>query len=315
MIITVASGKGGTGKTTVAVSLTLSITADCRTSTDHPLFLDCDVEEPNAALFLRPTIEERREVGQMIPEVDLEKCTYCGRCAEVCQYHAIAVVGEKVLVFPELCHGCGSCTLNCPTGAIHEVLDVIGIIERGWVELPLASGGPGRVEFAQGTMNVGEPMAVPIIRQLKQWAIPPDASTGLGGTSSNRPVILDASPGTACPVVESMRGADFVLMVTEPTPFGLHDLRLAVEVARDELGLPVGVVINRDGVGDRGVDDYCATEDIPILMRIPLDRRIAETYSDGGTLVEALPEFREQFQNLYAAIGRLVAERKGARAG
>jgi MinD superfamily P-loop ATPase len=230
----------------------------------------------------------------MIPAVDLEKCTYCGRCAEVCQYHAIAVVGEKVLVFPELCHGCGSCSLNCPTEAIHEVLHVIGTIERGWA---------GPVEFAQGTMNVGEPMAVPIIRQLKQWAIPPNPG--------DRPVILDASPGTACPVVESMRGADFVLMVTEPTPFGLHDLRLAVEVARDELGLPVGVVINRDGVGDQGVHDYCAAESIPILMRIPLDRRIAEAYSDGGTLVEALPEYREQFQNLYAAIGRLVAERKG----
>jgi len=326
MIITVASGKGGTGKTTVAVSLALSITADRQDLADkrsvdpaqsesvnpaNPLFLDCDVEEPNAALFLRPAIQERREVGQMIPEVDLEKCTYCGHCAEVCQYHAIAVVGEQVLVFPELCHGCGSCSLNCPTGAIHEVLDVIGTVERGWA---------GPVEFAQGTMNVGEPMAVPIIRQLKQWAIPPDASTGrspersrrrLGGTPGDRPVILDASPGTACPVVESMRGADFVLMVTEPTPFGLHDLRLAVEVARDELGLPVGVVINRDGVGDQGVDNYCATEDIPILMRIPLDRRIAEAYSDGGTLVEALPEYREQFRNLYAAIGRLVADRKG----
>jgi len=337
MIITVASGKGGTGKTTVAVSLALSITADRRDLADqdltdkrsvnpaNPLFLDCDVEEPNAALFLRPTIRERREVGQMIPEVDLGKCTYCGRCAEVCQYHAIAVVGEKVLVFPELCHGCGSCSLNCPTGAIREVLDVIGTIERGWAGLPPASGSPpsypphgggGKrgVEFAQGTMNVGEPMAVPIIRQLKQWVIPPDASTGLGGTLGDRPVILDASPGTACPVVESMRGADFVLMVTEPTPFGLHDLRLAVEVARDELGLPVGVVINRDGVGDQGVDDYCAAESIPILMRIPLDRRIAEAYSDGETLVAALPEYREQFQNLYAAIGRLVADRKGARA-
>ncbi len=320
MIITVASGKGGTGKTTVAVSLALSITADQQDLTDqesadpaHPLFLDCDVEEPNAALFLRPIIQERREVGQMIPEVDFEKCTYCGRCAEVCQYHAIAVVGEKVLVFPELCHGCGSCSLNCPTGAIHEVLDVIGTIERGWAGPPSVSGslpsypphgggGKGGVEFAQGTMNVGEPMAVPIIRQLKQWAIPPNPG--------DRPVILDASPGTACPVVESMRGADFVLLVTEPTPFGLHDLRLAVEVARDELGLPVGVVINRDGVGDQGVDEYCAAESIPILMRIPLDRRIAEAYSDGGTLVEALPEYRKQFQNLYAAIGRLVAERK-----
>jgi MinD superfamily P-loop ATPase len=347
MIITVASGKGGTGKTTVAVSLALSVAADHRTTTDDPLFLDCDVEEPNAALFLNPTIRERREVGQMIPEVDVEKCTYCGRCAEVCQYHAIAVVGEKVLVFPELCHGCGSCTLNCPTGAIHEVLNVMGTVERGWAGFPPSYSPPlipppggeergggerGRgVEFAQGTMNVGEVMGVPIIRQLKQWVIPPSASTGrstervsaeldeasrrrLGGTPGDRPIILDASPGTACPVVESMRGADFVLMVTEPTPFGLHDLRLAVEVARDELGLPVGVVINRDGVGDQGVDDYCATEGIPILMRIPLDRRIAEAYSDGGTLVEAMPEYREQFQNLYAAIGQLVADRKGARA-
>jgi MinD superfamily P-loop ATPase len=330
MIITVASGKGGTGKTTVAVSLALSVAADHRTTTDDPLFLDCDVEEPNAALFLNPTIQERREVGQMIPEVDLEKCTYCGRCAEVCQYHAIAVVGEKVLVFPELCHGCGSCTLNCPTGAIHEVLNVMGTVERGWATLPPSYPPPlvpppggeerggeergGGVEFAQGTMNVGEVMAVPIIRQLKQWVIPPSASTGLGGTAGDRPIILDASPGTACPVVESMRGADFVLMVTEPTPFGLHDLRLAVEVARDELGLPVGVVINRDGVGDQGVDDYCAAEGIPILMRIPLDRRIAEAYSDGGTLVESMPEYREQFQNLYAAIGQLVADRKGARA-
>jgi len=330
MIITVASGKGGTGKTTVAVSLALSITADhvglaqSATTTDdradpllscNPLFLDCDVEEPNAALFLRPTIQERREVGLMIPEVDLEKCTYCGRCAEVCQYHAIAVVGEKVLVFPELCHGCGSCTLNCPTGAIHEVLNVIGTIERGWAGLPPAPGSPpsypphggphggggkGGVEFAQGTMNVGEPMAVPIIRQLKQWAIPADPG--------NRPVILDASPGTACPVVESIRGAEFVLMVTEPTPFGLHDLRLAVEVARDELGLPVGVVINRDGVGDQGVDDYCAAESIPILMRIPLDRRIAEAYSDGGTLVEALPEYRAKFIQLYRRITDHISE-------
>ncbi len=287
MIITVASGKGGTGKTTVAVSLALSL------SEKRPLFLDCDVEEPNAALFLRPTIEERREVGQLIPEVDFDKCTYCGRCAEVCQYHAIAVVGEKALIFPELCHGCGSCTLNCPTGAIREVLHVTGTVERGWA---------GEIEFAQGTMNVGEPMAAPIIRRLKRWAIPPD--------TGNRPIILDASPGAACPVVESMRGADFVLLVTEPTPFGLHDLRLAVEVARDEMGLPVGVVVNRDGVGDRGVDGYCAAEGIPILMRIPLERRIAEAYSDGVPLTQALPEYRQRFLDLYTAIGELAAGRR-----
>jgi len=289
MIITIASGKGGTGKTTVATSLALSLAAK------SPLLLDCDVEEPNVALFLKPVIEERREVGQMIPEVNLDKCTYCGRCAEVCQYHAIAVVGDKVLVFPELCHGCGSCTLNCPAEAIREVLNVTGTVERG---------SNGSIEFGQGTLNIGEPMAVPIIRQLKRWVIPPDHGA--------RPIILDASPGTACPVVESMSGADFVLMVTEPTPFGLHDMRLAVQVARDELGLPVGVVVNRDGVGDRGVDDYCAAEDIPILLRIPLDRRIAEAYSEGTPLVEALPEYRERFQALYADIEKLVRETKGA---
>jgi MinD superfamily P-loop ATPase len=251
--------------------------------------VDCDVEEPNAALFLDPAVQEGRVVGQMIPDVDLERCTYCGRCAEICQYHAIAVVGKKVLIFPELCHGCGSCTLNCPAGAIREVLYPMGTIERGWAT---------EVEFAQGTMNVGEAMAVPIIRHLKRWVVPSDPG--------ERPVILDASPGTACPVVETMRAVDVVLMVTEPTPFGLHDLRLAVEVARDELGLPVGVVINRDGVGDRGVDKYCAAEGIPILMRIPLDRRIAEAYSEGIPLVEALPAYRTRFLALWGRLEELA---------
>jgi MinD superfamily P-loop ATPase len=287
MVITVASGKGGTGKTTVAVSLALSLIADDPLVSSNLLFLDCDVEEPNAALFLKPSLEQREEVGILIPEVDFGKCTYCGRCAEVCQYHAIAVVGQKVLIFPELCHGCGSCTLNCPEGAIHEVLNVTGVIQMGHA---------GPIAFGQGVMNVGQAMAVPIIRQLKQRAIPPD--------TSQQVVILDASPGTSCPVVESMHGADFVLLITEPTPFGLHDLRLAVEVARDELELPVGVVVNREGVGDRGVDEYCAVEDIPILMRIPLDRRIAEAYSEGVPLVEALPEYRARFRELYQRIER-----------
>jgi MinD superfamily P-loop ATPase len=303
MIIAVASGKGGTGKTTVAVNLALSIVsrrlgvsasrrldeANSRTLGRYDattLFLDCDVEEPNAHLFLNPTIERREEVGILIPQIDYDKCTFCGRCAEVCAYHALAVVKQSVLVFPELCHGCGSCTLNCPEEAIHEVLNVTGVIEEGQA---------GGIRFAHGILNIGEAMAPPIIRQLKKRI----------GESSV--VILDASPGTSCPVVETMRGADFVLMVTEPTPFGLHDLRLAVEVARGELGLPVGVVINRDGVGDRGVEDYCAAEGIPILMRIPLDRRIAEAYSEGVTVVEALPEYRERFVELYRSIAREVA--------
>jgi MinD superfamily P-loop ATPase len=282
MIICVASGKGGTGKTTVATSLALSI-AD-----GAPLFLDCDVEEPNAALFLKPELTHREEVGILIPEVDYSKCTFCGRCAEVCAWHAIAVVGRKVLVFPELCHGCGSCTLNCPEGAIHEVLHVMGCLE---------SGQAGRIRFGHGILNVGEPMAVPIIRQLKAKHL---------ADADHSAVILDASPGTSCPVVETMRGADFVLLVTEPTPFGLHDLRLTVELARDELGLPVGVVVNRDGIGDAGVDEYCAAEGIPILMRIPLDRRIAEAVSAGEALVEALPEYTEPLQELCQHISRLA---------
>jgi MinD superfamily P-loop ATPase len=294
MIIAVASGKGGTGKTTVATSLALAVAADVRKELDAVgladpsslLFLDCDVEEPNAALFLGPVLDHREEVGILIPEVDFDRCTYCRRCAEVCVWHAIAVVGRRVLVFPELCHGCGSCTLNCPERAIHEVLHVMGSLE---------SGHAGLIEFGQGTMNVGQAMAVPIISQLKKKHAAQDED-GL--------VILDASPGTSCPVVETMRGTDFVLLVTEPTPFGLHDLRLAVQVARDELGLPVGVVINRDGVGDAGVDEYCTAENVPILMRIPLDRRIAEAISEGAALVEALPEYQPAFKELYQRIGR-----------
>jgi MinD superfamily P-loop ATPase len=287
--ITVASGKGGTGKTTVATSLALSLAIDA-VNGDVPLFLDCDVEAPNAHLFLDPTFEHREDVNILIPEVDEATCTFCGNCAEVCPWHAIAVVGQKVLVFPQLCHGCGSCTLACPEGAIREIPNPIGVTEAG-----SAREGIG---FAQGVLNVGEPMAVPIIRQLKKRF--PNQST-------DHPIIIDASPGTTCPVVESMRGADFVLLVTEPTPFGLHDLRLAVQVTQ-ELGIPAGVVINRDGVGDTGVDDYCRETGLPVLMRIPLDQRIAQGIARGAPLIDVLPEYARQFRSLYAQIVQLVAQ-------
>jgi MinD superfamily P-loop ATPase len=284
MHIVVASGKGGTGKTTVAIALAQSLAAE----REPVLLLDADVEAPNVHLFLHPAIEGSEEFAPLIPEVDLDRCTGCGRCGVVCQYHAILAFpamreGERptVLVFPELCHSCGGCTIECPEEAIREVPHRTGLLERG-------SAGP--IRFAHGVLDVGQAMASPLIARLKKWA---QAHTGV--------VIVDAPPGTACPVVHSMHGADFVLLVTEPTPFGLHDLRLAVGVAR-ELGLPVGVVINRDGIGDEGVDAFCREEGLPILLRIPFDRRIAEAYARGIPLIEALPDYREHFRSLFMAI-------------
>jgi MinD superfamily P-loop ATPase len=298
MRIAVASGKGGTGKTTVATSLALSL--DAATT----LFLDCDVEAPNAHLFLKPTFEQREEVGILIPQVDESRCTFCGRCAEVCQFHAIAVIGQKTLVFPELCHGCGSCTLNCPERAISEKLDVMGVLESG----PTPPGS----HFARGVMNIGEPMAVPIIRQLKKWKAGHDGHSQLQGAENSRwkTIILDAPPGTSCPVVEVVHGADFVLLVTEPTPFGLHDLQLMVEVL-GELGIPAGVIINRDGVGDAEVDHFCTKAGLPVLMRIPLDRMIGAGIARGNPLTTVRPEYVARFRDLYRRVQDMVQEASG----
>jgi MinD superfamily P-loop ATPase len=285
MIITIASGKGGTGKTTVATSLALSLV---RYQPEQPcLFLDCDVEAPNAHLFLRPFIDQRQEVSLLIPSIDEVKCTHCGRCAEVCQYHAIAVLGKKTLVFPQLCHGCGSCTALCPEAAISEVPERMGVIERG-----TAVEG---ISFARGVLDLGEPMAVPIIHQLLAWAQP----------SPGRVVLRDAPPGTSCPVVAAARGGDFLLLVTEPTPFGLHDLRLATQIAR-ELHIPTGVVINRDNGAFPDLESFCAAEDLPVLMRIPFERSIAEGIAQGRTLVEIQPEYIGYFQQVFAHISNVV---------
>jgi MinD superfamily P-loop ATPase len=307
MRIVVASGKGGTGKTTVATSLALSVGDSVR-------FMDCDVEAPNAALFLKPKLDTRKEVGIQLPVVDESLCTHCGKCAEVCEFHAIAVIGKKILVFPELCHGCGSCMLVCPEKAISERLDVMGVLESG-----LTATG---MEFAQGVMNVGEPMAVPIIRELKKWnfsslrgVVSPEAIPSSSGRllrRGERPPrndiieIRDSPPGASCPVVETMRGADFILLVTEPTPFGLHDLKQVVGITR-ELGIPAGVVVNRDGIGDNAVEAYCAEAGIPILLRIPMERRFAEAIASGKTLVDAAPEYRPVFQSLLQDISARVA--------
>ena len=279
MKIAIASGKGGTGKTTIAINLALSLEG-------QPIqVIDCDVEEPNAHLFLHPTITEQKSVDILIPEVNEEKCHASGVCAEVCQFHAIALLGKKVLVFPELCHGCGSCTANCPEEAITEHPRQMGTLERG---------SAGSIQFAQGLMDIGEAMAVPVIHQLKKWELP------------DHTIIIDSPPGASCPVVEALRGADFVLLVTEPTPFGLHDLKGAVEVTR-EIGIPLGVVLNRSDVGDDAVAQYCSDEKIPLMMEIPLDRRIAESYSNGIPLVEVLPEYKEKFRVLYQSIQEAIA--------
>lgn len=284
--IAVASGKGGTGKTTIATSLALGLAEIVQ---PPPLFLDCDVEAPNAHLFLKPALNRKQDVAVLIPCVDEALCTHCGKCADVCEFSAIFSYPSGVLVFPPLCHGCGSCTLVCPEHAIRETANVMGVLEAG-----AALGG---ISFARGVMNVGEPMAVPVIRALMKWVKPQAGQT----------VIVDAAPGTSCPVVEAVRGSDFLLLVTEPTPFGLHDLRLAAEVAR-ELHMPAGVIINRDGIGDSQVDDFCAAQGLPILMRVPFDRAIAEGVARGQTLSVIKPAYRQRFIELFAQIDALSRE-------
>jgi len=285
MRITVASGKGGTGKTTIATSLALSL-ADS-SDLNPPVFLDCDVEAPNAHLFLNPDFKAQKVVGVLIPEVDESQCTYCGVCAEVCQYHAITVIGNKVLVFPQLCHGCGSCSQQCPEEAIQEIPKRMGILERGIAD--------SNIVFARGLLDIGEPMAVPIVRQLKEWVEP----------KPEQVVIIDAPTGASCPVVESIRGSDYLILVTEPTPFGLHDLRLASKLA-DELKIPAGIIINRNNEEYKEVENFCAENKYPILMRIPFERNIAEGLAQGKTLIKIHTEYINKFKQLYADINLLI---------
>jgi MinD superfamily P-loop ATPase len=269
MILAVASGKGGTGKTTVSVNLANVLGSAVQ-------LLDCDVEEPNCHLFLRGVPIKGETISIPIPVVDGSLCDGCGECGKFCEYHAIVSYGTTPLVFPEMCHGCGGCMRVCPRGAIHETEKRIGVVETVQA---------GSITLIQGRLDIGVAMAPALIREVK--ARP---QTGL-------PAILDSPPGTSCPVVATLRGADFVLLVTEPTPFGLHDLTLAVDMVR-ELGIPFGVVVNRVGVGDGRVHVYCKRQNIPVLLEIPDDRRIAGAYARGELLVESLPEYRELFLSL-----------------
>jgi len=290
MKIAVASGKGGTGKTTVSLNLALVMPRPV-------LLLDCDVEEPNCHLFLKPELEPSHPVGIPIPLVDAKKCTACGECSRICQFRAIVSLKTKPLIFPELCHGCGGCAKICPTGAITEIQYEIGVVE---------SGRRGALRFVQGRLLVGHPMSPPLIRAVKQQA---------AGHEGHQ--VLDCPPGTSCPVITALRGAQFVVLVTEPTPFGLHDLTLAVETVR-LLGLPCGVVINRADVGDGRVRDFCLRENIPVLLEIREDRKIAEAYSRGEILVEKSPEYRALFEQLWERIelaektSRMASEKTGS---
>jgi MinD superfamily P-loop ATPase len=278
MIISVASGKGGTGKTTVATNMAVSIGPDVQ-------ILDCDVEEPNSHLFLHPVIDETIKVTTPVPVLDEQKCTLCGKCAEICQFKAIVVIGETVLPFENLCHGCGGCMEVCPEGALTEGTRELGVIEKG---------RRNGLEFVSGRLRVGEAMAPPLIRKVLDFIKP------------NKTVIIDAPPGTSCPVIAAMKGADFVLLVTEPTPFGLYDLQLAVGAVKI-LNIPAGLVINRSDVGDDRVKKFAEKERIPVLMEIPFDRKIAENYSRGELIADALEGWQERFLDLFNRIKEIAS--------
>ncbi|MEN6475092.1 MAG: ATP-binding protein [Syntrophaceae bacterium] len=273
MIIAVASGKGGTGKTTLSLGLASVMPGEVQ-------ILDCDVEAPNCHLFLEPRIEDSEEVGIPVPVVDEGLCDGCGECQRACQFRAIAVIGEKPMVFPELCHGCGACLYICPRHAISERARPIGVVE---------SGVKGDIRLVQGRLNIGEPMAPPVIRAVKHHAA--DAAH----------TIIDCPPGTSCPMVTAVRGSDCAVLVTEPTPFGLNDLILAVATVR-ALAIPFGVAINRVGIGDARVADFCRAEDIAILAEIPDDRRVAEVIARGGLPWESVPGMRGHIEKLYQGV-------------
>ncbi|MHC1724495.1 MAG: 4Fe-4S binding protein [Syntrophobacteraceae bacterium] len=281
MIVSIASGKGGTGKTTVTASLT-------RVWEKPLIAVDLDVEEPNLHLFLRPHMEENTTAWMEIPVVDESKCTLCGACSELCQFKAISVMGTIVLTFPEMCHGCGGCIALCPEKALSPGRRELGEISRGRV---------GENGFLMGRLRVGEAMSPPFMRHVIARLKDIIAANG-------EDAIIDAPPGVSCPAVTAVIDSDVIVLVTEPTPFGFYDFKLAWE-AFSPLGKPMGVVVNRAGLGDGEVYPFCRKHGIPILAEIPFERAVAEAYARGRVIADVSEEFRDIFVSMHLKICEL----------
>jgi MinD superfamily P-loop ATPase len=272
MIISVASGKGGTGKTTIAVSM-----AHYLNKKGTPVsILDCDVEEPNVNLFLKSEIKVHETVYIPIPTLNEKKCNSCGKCEDICRFNAVVLIKGRPMIFNDICHSCGGCKLVCPTGALTEESKEIGTVEEGYLD---------NIRYIGGALKIGEAISPQLINSVKKHIIEEEIN------------IIDTPPGTTCPVVESVRESDYLILVTEPTPFGLHDLKLSVGMAR-ELGLTFGVVINKSGLGDNTVSEYCADEGIDIIAEIPNSVELAKKYTSGDFIDYVLEEFSAEIKKI-----------------
>jgi MinD superfamily P-loop ATPase len=293
MQIAIASGKGGTGKTTLAVNLAVLLSEKFAGSQQRVLLADLDVEEPNSGLFLNGTLEEESINYRMVPDWKEDKCTLCKRCANVCRFNALAFLGISVMVFPELCHSCYACSDLCPEDALPMEKRRMGATRRYRLN--------SNLQFIESRIDIGVEQATPLIEQTRKYINEKYSSDWF--------VILDSPPGTSCPVMEAVKDAGLVVLVTEPTPFGLHDLKLAVETMK-ELGKKFAVVVNKQGIGNDDVLEYCREENITVLGKIPHLTEAAQLYSKGKTMVDALPVIRQEIEKIYEGICRLAQEEK-----